>query len=344
MPDILIRKTARAGHITLDRPEALNALTWEMCRAIDTALEDWRSDPDIALVLIDAAGNRAFCAGGDIAEMYEAGQRGDFDYGAQFWADEYRLNLKLSRYDKPIVSFLHGFTMGGGVGIGCHGSHRIVCESSRIAMPECGIGLIPDVGGSLLLARAPGRLGLYLGLTGARMSPGDAIQCGFADHFLPEDSWPALKTTLSDTGDIAALQPETPPPSDLAKNQPQIDTLFEASTVELILDALDAAGTDLAEKTAAQIRRNSPLSMACALTLITRLTESSTLAEALNWEYRFTSRAARYGDFLEGIRAAIIEKGSTPNWRHPIGGISGDDLARMLAPVPNPPIAEGDIP
>ncbi len=344
MPDILLRKTACAGHITLNRPGALNALTWDMCRAIDTALEDWRTDPDIALVLIDAVGDRAFCAGGDIAEMYEAGQRGDFDYGAQFWADEYRLNIKLSRYDKPIVSFLQGFTMGGGVGIGCHGAHRIVCETSRIAMPECGIGLIPDVGGSLLLARAPGRLGFYLGLTGARMSASDAIHCGFADHYLPQQGWDALKTNLCHTGDIAALQPETPPPSDLAKTQPQIDALFEASTVELILDALDAAGTDLAEKTAAQIRKNSPLSMSCALTLISRLTESSTLAEALNWEYRFTSRAARYGDFLEGIRAAIIEKGSTPNWRHTIGGVSGDDLARMFAPVSNPPLKEGETP
>ncbi|RMD91318.1 MAG: enoyl-CoA hydratase/isomerase family protein, partial [Alphaproteobacteria bacterium] len=164
--EILIRKEGRAGRITLNRPEALNALTWPMVTAIEQALDAWADDDELALIVIDGAGERAFCAGGDIAELYRTGRAGDYDYGRRFWRDEYRMNAKLFHFPKPVVTFLHGFVMGGGVGVGCHGSHRIVCEGSVVAMPECGIGLVPDVGGSLILARAPGRLGEYLGTTG----------------------------------------------------------------------------------------------------------------------------------------------------------------------------------
>ncbi|MEM7643436.1 MAG: enoyl-CoA hydratase/isomerase family protein, partial [Pseudomonadota bacterium] len=176
--DIHIRKEGRAGRITLDRPDALNALTWDMCLEIEKALDLWHLDDDVHLLLIDGAPGRAFCAGGDIAEMHAAGTRGDYAYGQRFWADEYRMNAKLFRFPKPVVTFLHGFTMGGGVGVGCHASHRITDDTSRIAMPECAIGLVPDVGGTLILARAPGRLGEYLGTTGHRMGPGDAIHAG----------------------------------------------------------------------------------------------------------------------------------------------------------------------
>ena len=190
MSDILIRKIGRAGRITLNRPDALNALTYAMIHDIEAALDAWRDDDEVALVVIDAAGEKAFSAGGDIAEMYRTGTAGDFAYGRTFWADEYRVNAKIAEYPKPYVAFMQGFTMGGGVGVSCHGSHRVVGESSRIAMPECGIGLIPDVGGSFLLARAPGRLGEYLGTTGTRMGPGDAIFAGFADLFIPEAAGP----------------------------------------------------------------------------------------------------------------------------------------------------------
>jgi enoyl-CoA hydratase len=185
--DIEIRTEGRAGRITLNRPQALNALTWDMCTRIEAALDAWASDDAVAMLVIDAAGDKAFCAGGDIAEMYATGTAGDYEYGRRFWADEYRMNAKLFNFPKPVATFLQGFTMGGGVGVGCHASHRIVCDTSRIAMPECGIGLVPDVGGSLILARAPGRLGEYLGVTAARMGPGDAIHAGFADYFVPLD-------------------------------------------------------------------------------------------------------------------------------------------------------------
>ena len=157
MSDIDIRTTGQAGRITLTRSKALNAMTYQMCLAIEEALEEWRNNDDVSVIVIDAEGDRAFCSGGDIAELYATGTQGDFSYGQKFWADEYRLNHKIFSYPKPVISFLQGFTMGGGVGFGCHGSHRIVGESSQIAMPEVGIGLVPDVGGSLMLALAPGR-------------------------------------------------------------------------------------------------------------------------------------------------------------------------------------------
>ena len=185
MSDIHIRTTGRAGRITLNRPDALNALTYEMCLAIEAAIDAWATDAQIALVIIDAVGDRAFCAGGDIQEMYDTATRGNFEYGRKFWADEYRLNNKIAHFPKPYIAFMQGFTMGGGVGVSAHGSHRIVDDASRIAMPECAIGLVPDVGGSVLLACAPGRLGEYLGTTGTRMGPADAIHAGFADHYIP---------------------------------------------------------------------------------------------------------------------------------------------------------------
>ena len=156
--DILIRRDGRAGRITLNRPKALNALTYEMCLAVAAALENWRRDDGIDLLILDATGDKAFCAGGDIAEMYRSGMDGDYDFGRRFWRDEYRMNAALAEYPKPVVSLMQGFTMGGGVGLGGHASHRVVGESSRISMPECGIGFVPDVGGSYLLARAPGAL------------------------------------------------------------------------------------------------------------------------------------------------------------------------------------------
>ena len=206
MSDINIRVAGHAGRITLTRPKALNALTYDMCLAIDAALKDWAGNDNVRLVVIDAEGEKAFCAGGDIAEMYYTGTKGNYDYGRKFWRDEYRMNARISEYPKPVVGFLQGFTMGGGVGVGCHGSHRVVGESSQISMPEAGIGLVPDVGGSLLLALAPGRLGEYLGITAARMNAGDAVFAGFADHFIPEDQWPALIAALEETGDAAQLE------------------------------------------------------------------------------------------------------------------------------------------
>ena len=180
MKNLIIKVENNVGQITLNRPNALNALTYEMILQIEETLDNWLSE-NIDLVIIDAVGEKAFCAGGDITDLYQSGLEKKFSYGQQFWLDEYRLNEKLFNYPKPIVSFMQGFTMGGGVGLGCHVSHRIVCESSRIAMPECAIGLVPDVGGSYILAKAKNFLGEYLATTGFRMDSSDAIMVGLDD-------------------------------------------------------------------------------------------------------------------------------------------------------------------
>ena len=332
MTDIIIRKTGRAGYITLNRPKALNALTWDMCLAIEDALDSWRNDPDVALIVIDGAGERAFCSGGDIADMYATGQRGDFDYGQRFWRDEYRLNAKIYNFTKPIVSFLHGFTMGGGVGVGCHAAQRIVCETSQIAMPECSIGLVPDVGGSLILAKAPGHCGEYLGLTGDRMDAGDAIYVGFADHFVPQDAWDGLKDTLISTGDTAAIEAaaKPAPQARLADWQAEIDRCFAGTSLGDIYQALTGHDSPASAQARKLMDRNAPLGMAVATQIIQSVRRDPRIENALDHEFRFTYRCGAQGDFIEGIRAAIIDRDRTPKWQHASWqDVSAADVAAM---------------
>ncbi|KAA2317367.1 enoyl-CoA hydratase/isomerase family protein [Pseudooceanicola sediminis] len=336
MSDINICKTGRAGHITLTREGALNALTYDMGLAIEAALLDWAHDDEVALVIIDAAGDKAFCAGGDIRQMYDTGIAGDFSYGRTFWRDEYRMNARLAEYPKPVVTFLHGFVMGGGVGVGCHASHRITCESTQIAMPEVGIGLVPDVGGSLLLANAPGRLGDYLALTAARMGPADAIHAGFADHFVPADAWDALKSTLISTGRTDAIRAASrkPEPGRISAEAALIDALFGSRDLPAIIAALEEEIYDeFAAAALKAIQRNAPLSMACALEMLTRLHGSDNIRDALSLEYRFTYRAMQHGDFLEGIRAQIIDRDRKPKWRHALTQVPEQSVNDMLAPL-----------
>lgn len=334
--EIDIRIEGRAGRITLNRPAALNALSHAMCLAIEGALDAWRADDRVALMLIDAVGDRAFCAGGDIADIYHSGRAGDLEHGRRFWADEYRMNAKLFHFPKPVVSLMQGYTMGGGVGVGCHGSHRVVCETSQIALPECGIGLVPDVGSTLLLARAPGRLGEYLGTTGHRMGPGDAIHAEFADYFVPRAEWPALIATLCETGDWGAVDraAHPAPPSPLAEGQAEIDRLFGGDTIRDVVNLLKLEQGDLAQCAMAAIMRGSPLSAVCTLELVHRARLRDTIEHALEQEYRFTYRAVSDGDLLEGVRAAIIDKDKTPRWQHAgLEQVSPVEAARMLMPL-----------
>lgn len=336
MSDIDIRIVGRAGRITLTRPKALNAMTYEMCLAIEAAFEAWRDDDAVALIVIDAEGERAFCSGGDIAELYETGTKGDFAYGQKFWADEYRLNNTIFNYAKPVVSFLQGFTMGGGVGIGCHGTHRIVGETSQIAMPECGIGLVPDVGGSLMLALAPGRLGEYLGITAARMGPEDAIYAGFADSYIPQAIWLDVISELEQTGNVDCLTPHyADAPEGVLKSQSdQIEALFAGESFDDIKRVLKDDGSDFAQAALKQVSRNAPLSMACTVEMIHRLRGPSlTMEKALDLEYRFTARAMEHGDFLEGIRAAIIDKDRTPKWQFADCDVPMAAVSKMLRPL-----------
>ncbi|SFK65867.1 enoyl-CoA hydratase/isomerase family protein [Shimia haliotis] len=335
MSDINIRKSGQVGRITFTRPKALNAMSYDMCIAIEDALDAWWNDTSVKMVVIDAEGDKAFCAGGDIAELYDTGTKGDFAYGQKFWADEYRMNAKMFEFPKPVASFMQGFTMGGGVGVGCHASHRIVGESSQIAMPECGIGLVPDVGGSLILARAPGRLGEYLGLTAARLNAADAIYAGFADYFVPQDKWPALIAILEETGeweniDVAATKPDQGP---LAGQQADIDATFAGETLNDVLNALKYAGTDFAADALKKLGRNSPIAMGAALEIIHRVRSLDDIRHALDQEYRFTFRAMEHGDFLEGIRAQIIDKDRNPQWKYTLEDIPAGIITKMVLPL-----------
>lgn len=344
---IITRIQGRTGRITLDRPAALNALTHKACRQIDATLRDWATDTRVAMVIIDASGDKAFCAGGDIAEMYATGMAGDFSYGQAFWRDEYRMNARLFRFPKPVATFLRGHTLGGGVGVGCHASHRIVSETSQIALPECSIGLVPDVGSTLLLAQAPGRLGEYLGLTGDRMDVGDAIHCGFADYFIPQTAWPGLIDTLAESGDWtlidAAAQPA--PTSRLAAWQPHIDAVFSGEKLADIHRALPETPNEAITHALKLMGRNAPLAMAAALEIIHRVRLRPTIDAALDQEYRFAFRAMEHGDFLEGIRAAIIDKDRMPQWQHPDWqSVTGADLLRMTLPLGSNALTLEDTP
>lgn len=336
MTDIHIRIIGRAGRITLGRPKALNAMTYPMCLAIEEAFDTWRDDPAVDLIILDAEGDRAFCSGGDIADLYAEGTKGNFAYGQKFWADEYRLNHKIFTYPKPVASFLQGFTMGGGVGIGCHGSHRMVGDTSQIAMPECGIGLVPDVGGSLMLALAPGRLGEYLGITGTRMGPADAIYAGFADHYLPEQMWTTLIADLERTGDPSLIETATqaPPAGSLEPQVDAISALFTGERLSDIRKDLQATDTPLAQDALKKINRGCPLSMASTVEMMHRLRGPSlTMEKALDLEYRFTYRASEHGDFLEGIRAAIIDKDRSPQWQFADMNVPLAAVSKMLQPL-----------
>ena len=335
MSDLIARIDGTAGRITLNRPDALNALTYDMCLEIESLLDLWEADPNVSLIIFDAAGDRAFCAGGDITMMYATAEAGDFEYGRKFWTDEYRLNAKLATCPKPIVSFLHGFTMGGGVGLGCHVPHRVVCENSQIAMPECGIGLVPDAGGSLLLARAPGRFGEYLGTTTSRMGPADAIFVGFADHFILQEHWGAVIQSLCDTGSTEALESfaQDPSPAPLMAIEAEVTEFFRGEYFGDIVINLQHTSGDFATKTLKKLSRSSPLAMAATIEMIHRVRGLDDIVRALEMEYRFTYRAAEQGDFIEGIRAMVIDKDKSPKWQHSLTESLLPAASAMLRPL-----------
>ncbi|MEM7241472.1 MAG: enoyl-CoA hydratase/isomerase family protein [Pseudomonadota bacterium] len=331
MSDVLIRKTGAAGHITLNRPDALNALTHQMCLDMEGALDAWAHDPDVACVVIDAAGERAFCAGGDIVNMYTHGKAGDPEPARQFWRDEYRLNAKIATYPKPFVAFTHGFTMGGGVGVSAHGSHRVVTDSTQFAMPECAIGLIPDVGGTYLLSRLPGALGLYAGLTGARFGPADCVAFGLADFYLDEAAFWTMRDQILETGDVDLLtSSDTHPTLDVAG----INAVFDQNTVEEIADALKTASGPWVARAQKGFSHGSPLSQKLTIRLI-EMAKAGDVVDALRNEYRAVSWSLDPdGEFIEGVRAALVDKDRNPQWRYPsLSDVPADLIARLDKPA-----------
>ena len=312
---VLARRTGALGLITLNRPQALNALNRAMCVAIHAALDRFAADPDVRAVAIEGAGERAFCAGGDVVAMHRAGREGLPDWEA-FFATEYRMNHAIAAFPKPYVALMDGVTMGGGVGVSIHGSHRVATGRTLWAMPETGIGMVPDVGSTVHLGRM-GALGRFLVLTGARLDGAEALAAGVATHFVPADRLEALKAALADGAGVdAALAAHAadPGPGRLAGNRAAIDRLFAADTVEGVLAALDADGGEWAAKEAATIRRMSPMACKLALELLARGARGDT-ADALRNEYRVVCSLKRGHDFFEGVRAQLIDKDRTPRWQ-----------------------------
>ena len=338
MNHLQARIEGRAGRLTLARPEALNALAHEMSLALAAAVEAWADDDAVAVVIIDAEGDRAFCAGGDVRRIWHSSRAGDPAFGRDFWRQEYRLNARLAAYPKPVVSLMQGFVMGGGVGVGCHVSHRVLDPGAEVAMPESAIGFLPDVGGSLLLARAPDRIGVWMALTALRLGAADAIHAGFADHVVPRAAWPGLIAELCAGADPGILEKAAvaPAPGPMASLGPEIAAAFAGDDLAVILARLAALAAPWAEQALQAIRRNSPLSMASALALIGSYGADDDVPEALRREYRFTWRSAEDGvtDFQEGVRAQLIDKDRTPQWRYgSVEAVPAQEVAALLAPL-----------
>jgi enoyl-CoA hydratase len=335
----LIRREGRAGRITMNRPKALNALTHAMVGPIEAALTAWTDDPAVELILLDGTGDRGLCAGGDVRSLYESRTQGS-GLARTFWRDEYRLNALIGRYPKPYVALQDGIVMGGGIGLSSHGSHRIVTERSQLAMPETGIGLIPDVGGTWLLANAPGEVGVHLGLSGEAMRAADAIYARFSDALVPSSKLSALVDRLADphgglVGETIRGLAEDPGESELARRRSAIDAAFAGADLERIHMALAGVPEEWAATTRAALAQKSPKALKLTLAAVRQARRLPSLEEALKVEYRLCVRLFEDGEFLEGVRALLIEKDRVPRWSPPqLGEVTADLVARYLAPLP----------
>jgi enoyl-CoA hydratase len=317
--EVLCERKGAAGVITLNRPQALNALTHGMVRSIRRALDEWLDDPAVTRVVV-AAGDRAFCAGGDIRHLYDLGQAGRHEEALRFWRDEYALNVLIKRYPKPYLSLIDGIVMGGGVGISLHGSHRVAGERYQFAMPEVGIGFFPDVGATYALPRLPDEAGTYLALTGDRIGAGDALALGLATYATRSDAIPEILAKLvagKPVDETVARFSRQPAAAPLDGERETIRASFGEATVSAILARLDEAasrGSAFAGKTAATIRTKSPTSLVIALEQMRR-GRALSFEEAMRTEFRIVSRIIEGEDFYEGVRAAIIDKDGAPRWR-----------------------------
>jgi enoyl-CoA hydratase len=321
--EVLTRVDGGVGFVTLNRPKAINSLNQTMLELLSTVLTRWERDDAVRTVVLAGAGERGLCAGGDVVAVYNSA-RTDGVETRRFWRDEYLLDAQIGRFPKPFVSLMDGIVMGGGVGVSAHANTRVVTDTSKIAMPEVGIGLIPDVGGAFLLSRAPGALGLHAALTGAPFSGADAIAMGFADHYVPHADLDAFSQAIVD-GDVQ---------SDLAAQRDWIDECFAGDTVEDIVAALRGHDAGPAQDAANLIASRSPIAVSVALEAVRRADKLDTLEDVLVQDYRVSSAAARSHDLVEGIRAQIIDKDRNPKWSPPtLAAVSAADVDAYFAPV-----------
>jgi enoyl-CoA hydratase len=343
---VLIRTEGALGRLTLNRPEAINALDEGMIATLTEALNAWRDDTDVQIVLIDGAGDRGMCAGGDVRALHGQIVAGEAERTAEFFRAEYALNAMIAEYPKPVVAYADGITMGGGIGLAGHAAIRIVTERSKLAMPETRIGFTPDVGGTWLLGRAPGRFGEYFGLTGAAMSGADAVYLGFADHFVPSERLDALSEALAFRADptgpseIVLLFDETPEPTQLPASKAWIDEAFAAPTVREIIERLQAQGTTDAAATADLLEGLAPTGLTVTLDAVREAREMTGLRAALEGEYRrvlwFVNE---HPDLVEGIRAQLVDKDRNPRWDPPtLAELAPDAGAPAREYVPRPPL------
>jgi enoyl-CoA hydratase len=337
MADIVFERRGPAGVITLNRPRALNALNLPMIRALREALDECSSDDAVTRVVITSSDERAFCAGGDLREIYKLGRAGHIDDALTFFREEYQLNAGIKHFAKPYVALLDGITMGGGVGISAHGSHRVAGDRLAFAMPEVGIGFFPDVGGTFVLPRLAGEIGTYCALTADRLGPGDAVAAGLATHYVPSPRHGELLSALCSPvavdavlADFAASIAAGP----IAERQGVIDRHFAGSEVEAILEGLDREqDTGWEDKAAASIRSKAPLSLKIALAQIRRGAKWS-FAECMRAEFRVVSRVLKGHDFYEGVRAVIIDKDNAPQWRPArLAEVDADEVDRHFAAI-----------
>src|SRR5579872_839208 len=338
--DLIARREGSAGVIRLNRPKAINAVTLEMFHDIDRALDAFEADPDVAVIVLEGAGERGLCAGGDIRALWESSKvKGAL--GKILWRDEYILNARIKQFPKPYVAFMDGIVMGGGVGLSAHSRHRVVTERTKLAMPEVGLGFFPDVGGTFLLSHAPGEIGTYFGLTGQTMNGPDAVYAGFADAVVPSAKLAALREALTKvaagtpSSEIEALingfaTGEKAGP--VAALEPRIDKWFGFDRMEDIIAALERDASELALATLKTLSEKSPRGMVVTLKLLRLARGASSLEECLVREYRAALEVFRSDDFREGVRAAVIDKDRNPRWSPP----SVEDVTpAMLAPYFN---------
>lgn len=336
--EVLISKENGIGRIRLNRPGAIHALTLNMCEIITGALLDWRNDDSIVAIMIDHAEGRGFCAGGDIAVLANSAKT-DCIAADHFFFTEYRMNHLLFVYKKPVVAFINGITMGGGVGISLPARYRVATERTVFAMPETGIGLFPDVGGGWFLPRLPGRVGVYLAVTGGRIDGADCKAIGIATHYVSSDRLDGIKSAIiaapAQMQTILDEADEVPPPSKLAAQREDIDRLFASDRFENIIAALKAEGSEWAQKQLSILATKSPQTIKLALRQLTQGAELKNFADNMRMEYRMACNVIRRPDFIEGVRAVIFEKDNAPKW-HPATpeAVTNELLDALFAPLP----------